>query len=906
MTSASFARNALLLLCLFYLSACSQDAPLTSTDTKAANILRLPAEAPEARLPDGIAPTHYRLQLTIDPRQEYFSGSTEIDIDLDGETSLIWLHGKSLEVSSAFAELPSGERIPLQWKQETDNGVASLRSASALPAGTVTLTLDYRAPFDTSLDGLYKVVQGELSYAYTQFESTSARMAFPSFDEPAFKVPFDISLRVPQDLVSITNTPVLSETTEDGYKNITYATSKPLPTYLVAFAVGPFDVVDWQAIPANAYRDEPIPLRGITTRGKGPEIRYALENTEAIVLDMEHYFDTRYPYAKLDLIAVPDFRAGAMENAGAITYREQLLLLDESSSVRQKRNFRITHAHELAHQWFGNLVTPVWWDDIWLNESFATWNASIILDRLYPDDNYRESLASSSHWVMRRDSLASARQIREPIVRHADIGSAFNGITYLKGGGVLTMFEAFLGPDNFRDGIRQYMKDFAFGNTTAFDFIDAIAAANPHVARDDLTAAFKSFIELPGMPAVDLRFDCDQSTPRLKASQRRYLPAGSQGDSSQSWGIPFCADLRVGDKTNQVCSLLTETTQEISLTGELCPQTLMPNSDGTGYYRWSMTAEQWQALLSQFSDLTAAEQISIADSLSAALNDGSLNLTAYLESLPTLLSADSYRVAMASSSDINKIKHFVLQEHQRPAFEQRLQLLYRPRLAELESLPALTADQREFRARLMSALALTAQDAATRQTLAEQAFAFTGFGGNNALNPKAIDANIRLLALRVAVEEAGQGFTDLLWQHFLTSDDALMREHLLRALAWSEDPRVAAIMRDRILSPELRDNEIYNIFWYQMAREANRDAIWAWTQEKLDEVLARIPAQNRGGLVAVFDDFCDKERALSVETTFSPIISSLESGPRNLANTLETINLCAAFVELHQSSAKEL
>ena len=385
---------------------------------------------PETRLPAGVAPTAYRLHLTIDPRQQHFSGNVEIDIDVDTATTLIWLHGKSLNLTEAYALAAGGKKIDLQWSQDTPAGVASLTATSSLPTGKSTLMLTYKAPFDTNLDGLYKVFEADEAYAYTQFESTSARMAFPSFDEPAFKVPFDIQLTVPQDFEAITNTPVVSEGNEnDGYKTIRFATSKPLPTYLIAFAVGPFDIIDWQAIPANKYREQPIPLRGITTRGKGDQIRYALRHTENIVLDMENYFDTRYPYAKLDLLAVPDFRAGAMENAGAITYREQLLLLDESSSVRQKRNFLVTHAHELAHQWFGNLVTPVWWDDIWLNESFATWNASIILDRLYPEDNYRESLASGSHWVMRRDGLASARQIREPINRHADIGSAFNGIT---------------------------------------------------------------------------------------------------------------------------------------------------------------------------------------------------------------------------------------------------------------------------------------------------------------------------------------------------------------------------------------------------------------------------------------------------------------------------------------------
>lgn len=466
------------------LSACGESAkepdPATeheetapvSTLAEPAKVLTFPESPPAARLPQGVAPTHYTLHLNIDPREARFSGTTTIDIELDGETSFLWLHGIDLDLTSARATPAGGDSINLAWNQESPNGAARLTADSVLPAGKVRLELAYTAPFNTSLDGLYKVTKGADSYAFTQFEATSARLAFPSFDEPAFKVTFDISLTVPEEYQAITNTPQLSEESSgDGFRTLTFATTKPLPTYLIAFAVGPFDILEWQEIAPTQLRDQPIPLRGFTTRGKGDEIRYALENTAAIVDELEQYFDTPYPYAKLDIIAVPDFAAGAMENAGAITYREQLILLDENAPVRQKRSFFVTHAHELAHQWFGNLVTPVWWDDIWLNESFATWNSHIVLDSLFPDEQYRDALQNSASGVMRNDSLASARQIREPIERHEDIGSAFNGITYRKGGGVLSMFESFLGRDKFRDGIRHYMKTFAFGNTTAEDFI---------------------------------------------------------------------------------------------------------------------------------------------------------------------------------------------------------------------------------------------------------------------------------------------------------------------------------------------------------------------------------------------------------------------------------------------------
>jgi Peptidase family M1 domain/ERAP1-like C-terminal domain/Peptidase M1 N-terminal domain len=863
-------------------------------------MLSLPGKPPSARLPEGVAPTHYRIHLDIDPRKERFSGSVSIAIELSAPSTFLWLHGLDLDVTSAIAITDQGERIELRWEQASSTGVAKVSADAPIPAGKASLQFDYTAPFNNSLEGLYKVEQGDDAYAYTQFESTSARLAFPSFDEPGFKVPFDISLSVPIEHLAITNSPQTSEVAgPDGRKTLEFATTKPLPTYLIAFAVGPFDVLEWEAIPRSNLRDRPVPMRGITTRGKAGEIRYALENTAFILAGLEEYFDTPYPYAKLDIIAVPDFSAGAMENAGAITYREQLILLDENASVNQKRSFFGTHTHELAHQWFGNLVTPVWWDDIWLNESFATWNSYIVLDKLYPEENYRETLKNRSSGVMRNDSLASARQIREPIERHEDIGSAFNGITYLKGGGVLSMFESFLGTDQFREGIRQYMKTFAWGNTTADDFISAIADANPQVEGEDLRAAFFSYIEQPGLPIISTSLHCDENGAQLNLSQRRYLPAGSDGSTDQTWTIPVCMSSLEADQSSSQCFLLKEKTQTVKLNSETCPQAILPNTGGSSYYRWSLPPQQWQSLLAKFEQLDTGEQISVANSLSAALNDGSMNLQDYLAAVPVITRSNSWRVAMAPRADLYKIKEFLADDDERLELEAKLRQWYQPQLDRLEAISERRPQDDQFHRLVMSTLALGAHDPNTRATLDAASVAFTGYGGDEQLRDDAVDPNLRLIALLVGVEEHGKPFVDLLWRHFQASDNALLKQHLLIAMADSTDPVVAGQMRDRILSPELKDNEIFSIFGSQMSRKENRQAMWDWSQENMWAILERIPAWRKGQIPARFTGFCSREQANDIENFFSPIIETLSSGPRYLANSLETIRLCAAFVDLH-------
>lgn len=881
------------------LEVASQQA--RTQDSLVMGTLELSPKAPAARLPEGVAPTHYSLHLDIDPRKERFSGSVSIEIELQGSTNLIWLHGKDLDVESASATLPDGAIVPLDWEQVNAAGAAKLTAASMLGAGKATLQLDYNAPFNTSLEGLYKVVKGEDSYAFTQFEATSARLAFPSFDEPSQKVTFDLSMTVPAEYVGITNTPQLSETPQDSQrKTLKFATTKPLPTYLIAFAVGPFDVVEWAPVPSTSLRSQALPLRGITTRGKAPEIHYALENTADIVTALEQYFDTPYPYAKLDIIAVPDFASGAMENAGAITYREQLILLDEKSPVSQKRAFFITHAHELAHQWFGNLVTPVWWDDIWLNESFATWNSHIVLDSIYPEEKYRNSLQNSASWVMRKDSLASARQIREPIVRHEDIGSAFNGITYQKGGGVLSMFESFLGRENFRKGIREYMKTFAFGNTTADDFIGAIADANPQVPGADLQAAFTSYIEQPGLPLISADLKCGDNGAQVELQQQRYLPTGSTGSSDQIWTIPVCLSSLHARESSSECFLLKKQRETITLKDKTCPSAVFPNAGGSGYYRWSLPAQQWLSLMESFDKLSINEQISVANSLSAALNNGSMTEEDYLAAVPKITQSKSWRVAMAPLSDMYKIKDFVASPEEKKVIQAKLSQWYQPQLDRLNALPNRRSDEKQFRELAMSALASGAEDTAVRASLVASAIAYTGFEGDEVLHPDALESDLRRLALNVAAQELGQPFADLLWRLFLEEDNAQLRQYMLYAIAQSPDPMAAADIRGRILSPQLRDNEITNIFYGQMSQEKNRQQAWDWSAQNMDGILDRIPTWKKGQVPSYFSSFCDRAAAEAIEEFFTPMINDLESGPRYLANSLETIRLCAAFVDLHK------
>ena len=361
-------RSATPMLFLAFAVACA------SSPTEVQTLVEAP-RLPEGKLPEGVRPTSYRLSLEVVPERDRFSGSAMITVELDRASNLIWMHGERLEVTSIYATHAT-TRVEASWAQQTEDGVARVDFVEPLPAGRSTLHIEYSAPFDTPLRGLYRVQTGGQTYAFTQFESISARLAFPCFDEPRFKTPFEVTLTVPEGEFAAANTPVdRAISLPSGLQRISFLPTPPLPTYLVAFAVGPFDVVTGTAIPPNEGRAFPIPLRGLAAKGRGTRLQYALGQTARFVEALEAYFGIPYPYRKLDLVAVPDFAAGAMENVGLITFREWLLLLDaERATEGQRRAFAYVMAHELAHQWFGNLVTMPWWDDI--TSVLGTWLAA--------------------------------------------------------------------------------------------------------------------------------------------------------------------------------------------------------------------------------------------------------------------------------------------------------------------------------------------------------------------------------------------------------------------------------------------------------------------------------------------------------------------------------------------------
>ncbi|MDQ2703210.1 MAG: M1 family metallopeptidase [Pseudomonadota bacterium] len=854
---------------------------------------------PTGPLPRTVVPSEVALRLTIDPAQPRFSGHVDISVDVAKATDTIWMHGKGLNISKAVFIPENGNDQVLTAAEVDVSGVLKLTAPKAIAAGKGVIAIDYDAPFG-ELQGAYKVKPDGNDYVVTQMEPLGARTAFPGFDEPSFKQPWRMTMIVPDGDVAVANAPEASTTDLEGpMKKVVFEKTEALPSYLIAFAVGPWDVVEGPDIAPNGDRASPTKLRGIAAKGMGEKMSYSLANTPAITIALEDYFGTPYPFAKLDNLAAPDFWAGAMENAGLIVYRDSLMFPNEESAVGRRQAFWGVSAHELAHQWFGNLVTMKWWDDLWLNEGFATWMGNKIHGQLQPEAHTDRSLLEGAIGAMGADSLASTRRVHEPIKDFTDIQSAFDGITYQKGGAILNMFEQYVGEDQFRTGVRNYLKAHARGNATSADLIASIAAGTD--APGALAKAFASFIDQPGVPFVEVDLDCSGAKPALVLEQSRYLPLGSTAPATGQWGIPLTVRYDDNGTVRTQKALFADRQGRVELTAaSSCPTWVMPNAHGAGYYRFSLAPKLQQALSGAFAQLDEREQRVYADSVTAAYGAGTLSPSQLLAALPQFASAPVRQTVTAGMGSTEWIAERLLDDDAaRDAFHAQVANIYRPRLQQL----GMTAkagekdDDTLLRSTLIGFFANTLKDKAVRAEMDKAGRAVLGLGGDGSLDLDAVAQDLRGIALDVAVQEGGKAAFDAAEKHFRASQDAVLRSQLLGAMGGTTDEALNERVRAMVFEEGLlRRNEIFSAVGGQTGDDATRPALRTWVDAHFKEIEAKLAPAGASLVYLYAAGMCSDTEAANLESKFTARMADIEGGPRALTQAVEGIRMCAAQV----------
>ncbi|MGN6149081.1 MAG: M1 family metallopeptidase, partial [Rhizomicrobium sp.] len=733
-------------------------------------------------------------------------------------------------------------------------------------------------------------------------ENIDARRMFPGFDEPGYKTPFDITVIAPADDKVIANTPVVTDSgVGNGMMQLVFEQTKPLPTYLVALAIGPLDIVDGGDIPANAYRDHAVHLRGVTAKGMGPKLKYALSLTPSVVEHLESYYGIGYPYQKLDVLAVPDFAAGAMENAGAVTFREQLLLMDDNAPLEQKRSSLDVQAHELAHQWFGDLVTPKWWDDIWLNESFATWMSSKISDQVKPDQEFGRERLNSSQGVMRLDELPSARQIHNPVNNPDDIDNAFDDITYSKGAAILAMFESYVGPDAWRKGIHAYLSKFAFKNASAQDFIGTIAEATNH---PEIVDAFNSFIDQPGIPLLKTQLACSPGIPGVNVALSPYTSVGIT-PVPHDWKVPMCLSAD-GART---CQIVTPPNTQVTL-GDKCPVQIFPNMEGAGYYRFAGDEVDWSKWISAAPSLDAADQFTLFHNVDAAMRGGYGSAADYFNIIKTLAPAAKWDLLASDHRDsfnlTDSLRELRVTGVIAPADVAKVQAFVRAKFAARLVPLGLAARPNEkpadalMRQYLVQILVEEGNDPALIAQLAKAAHAYLS---SNGANSGGIAPELLQEALRAGVMSEGAPFADTVLAAMEKSQDEYFIQSAMYALAGASDEATLRKLLDMTLTPAIRIGDVRYVFRYMQGEAKGRVVAWAWFKQNYDGLLKRLSTYGMAGMPDLLKFACDADAKADLNAFFAPKTGQLTGTPRTLKENEDRIGRCIA---LKQAKGSEI
>jgi alanyl aminopeptidase len=839
------------------------------------------------RLPAGIRPTAQSVSLEVDPAQPRFSGSTDIQLRVDSPLRDFWVSARELHVRGAFLQ-QGGERWPVTLEPDDARGAARVRSPRSLPAGEAVLHVDFDAEFNPRLVGLYRVKSTGGWAAYTQFESIDARRAFPCFDEPSFKVPWTVELTVPAGLQAFGNTPVLEETAAaQGARRVRFATTRPLPSYLVAFTVGDFDVISPPPLPPSAVRDRPLQVRGIAPKGRGGELSTALAASAGLLPRLEQWFGIPFPYPKLDHVAAPDFPYGGMENAGLIVYTDIALLADPRKASRDERlTVAWVMAHEMAHQWFGDLVTMRFWDDKWLNESFATFMQSEVVVPWDPSLHYELDRLEETLRAMANDELDTARPIRQPIHGESEIAGTDDAVLYPKGSAVLAMFSARLGPERFRGAIRDYLLAHADGNATTEDLLAALDRVDPSVGP-----SFRTFIDQPGLPRVSAALSCTGGEGRLALRQERALPEGSRARRDLLWRVPVC--VRVEGRDAPLCTDLNGPARTLSLPGA-CPRWVHPNAGAAGYYRWLLPPSGLEALLERgWPALSRAERISAANTVVAAAGDAVLPVDAALGHLPRF-ARDSEPGVVASAVEL--LEHAWSRwtvPDDRALLEARMRTLLRPVLDRLGFAPRPGESTRDARLRqqLIKVLALHAGD---RKVLARAAQLGRGWIGNDGkLHPEAVSPDLRDACVGAAARSGDAALFDTVVARLRGTEVGTERNALVYALAQFRQPELQARARALILTPELRLFEKIELLIVQ-AQDPDRwrDA-WDFTVEHQDELAQMLP-ESAMRYLPYAQSACTEADAAAIPRAFAGRADRVPAVAYDASKASEIARLCAA------------
>jgi aminopeptidase N/puromycin-sensitive aminopeptidase len=837
------------------------------------------------RLPTRVIPSHYKLWIDPGIEKQKFSGEETIDVQLAQASHEIVLNSLNLEIGSAQM-IAGGKTQQAKVSYDQPDEMVRLTVAEAIPPGPAALHLKFSGKLTAGLRGLYLSKTARRSYAVTQFEGTYARMMFPGFDEPAFKATFDLTVVADKQDTAISNGRIIHDVpaADPDRHTLTFSTSPKMSTYLVALAVG-----DWQCLERKV---DDIPIRVCAVPESKDKAQFALDVATHSVQFYNQWYGIKYPFGKLDMLAIPDYEWGGMENTASIFYRDTSLLLDEATaSVFSRRSHATVIAHEIAHQWFGDLVTAAWWDDIWLNEGFATWMQTKPIEAWHPEWHLEDDVAATSQQIIGFDSLSATRAIHGAPKTSAEIKEMFDGITYEKGGAVLSMLESYVGPEVFRKGVNAYLRAHANGNATSADFWQAEAQAS----GKPIDQVMPTFVLRPGVPMLTVSSPCNGDNAQVAFTQQRFFlsPERLNAGSPEQWQIPVCLEFGGTDTETDTCSLVTAKTQEASL-GQ-CPAWLFANRNAKGYYRVAYTKAELDAIAGVAeTQLNAPERIALIEDTWAMTRVGKNSVGDFLGLAHALQSERDLAAFNLLAGDLEYIGSSLVPESESGHFNEFVRKQFEANESSLGwTVRAGDSDeQKAVRASLLSILGRTGdpQAIATAQELVQRYIQ----------DPWSVEGTLVSPAFATA---AAHGDANLYQQ----ISDALPKARstgeyntYLIALAQFSQANLAEQTIALVDAGKVRQQEYPLLFGVLLGNTHTQDAAWAYLKEHWSDLAEKVTSFGGRGAVSDLGNFCSAEKRADVAQFFRQ--HAAPGAQRTVNQSLERIDNCIEFQKIQQQN----
>ena len=847
-------------------------------------------------LPANVKPSKYRMTLQPDLGTFTFTGEQTIDVDILVPTARIMLNAAELEISEVSLRRNGASLSASSISLDEDTETATLDFGRTLAQGPAQIDMKFKGILNDRLVGFYRSeyqdTEGQTRHlATTQFEATDARRAFPCWDEPAQKAVFDVTLVFDDSLQAVSNTPIVEETVPaPGLRSVRFGETPIMSTYLLAFVVGDIVSVEEDAADGTTV--------GVwTTRGKENQAAFALDTSVKLLGYFNEYFGIPYPLPKLDHIAIPDFAAGAMENWGCVTYRETALLVDpENSSAGTRQRVAEVVAHEMAHMWFGDLVTMEWWDDLWLNESFASWMGTKAVDWLFPDwEMWTQFVNMDTNRALSLDGLKNSHPIEQEVKNPAEVSQLFDAISYSKGGSVLRMLENFLTPDVFQKGLYRYLKANEYGNARTQD----LWAALEEESGLPVTSIMDSWVKQTGYPVLRIESDRSSDGVQVSVSQERFVYdhlLGEEEPNPEVWQVP----VSVSAPGDAAASTVMEGREAVITVPAARPSEdwYKVNADQTGFYRVNYTSDDWQRLAPAIRarELPATDRLGIQNDAYALSRAGLLPVTQFLELAGSYAGETDASVWSDLASNLRDIEQLIAGEDVHPAYQRFGRELFGPAARRAGWTPR--PEDGHLDSLLRSTVLGQSGSYGDEETLSQASDLFRQY----LENPEAVHPDLRGIVFSLAAQAGDRTTYDQLWE--LEERTSMQEEKVRLLLAMSRFQDVGLLNETLAssLGQRVRSQDTITVVAGVAANPIGREPAWEFVKSNWAEFDRRYGGGGFGlmRLVSIVNSFTTEERMADVEKFFTD--NPAPAAERTIRQALERMRLNIRWLEQNRGA----